>query len=103
MDKIWEAVKEVKSNASLENYPEYCFYDNLYDAGLFKMEQVAAVEKILKVESSELRFPPTPPCKYTDSCPAPPYEIAWMLKRVIKELIQMIFPCTSNKIRCLQN
>ena len=56
MDKIWGAVKEVKSNASLENYPEYCFYDNLYDAGSFKMEQVAAVEKILKIESSELRF-----------------------------------------------
>ena len=56
MDKIWGAVKEVKMNASLEKYPDYCWLDCLYDAGSFKMEQVDAVESILKIQSSELRF-----------------------------------------------
>ena len=50
------AVKEVKMNASLEKYPDYCWLDGLYDAGLFKMEQVEAVEKKLKIQSSEVRL-----------------------------------------------
>ena len=43
-------------NASLEKYPDYCWLDGLYDAGLFKMEQVEAVERKLKIQSSEVRL-----------------------------------------------
>ena len=56
MNNIWDAVKEVKLNTPLKDYPKYCFSEGLYESASYKMDHVKTVERILKIESSELRF-----------------------------------------------